>query len=60
MNGDDIGAAFILVVLFILSIMGLAWLIDAATSTTLNHQHWQCTQAVVVEGKAECVKWEKK
>ena len=56
---DEVGAGVLLAVVIAFCVMGLVWLIESFFSTTLPHERWECTEAVVLDGKAECVKWER-
>ena len=60
MRDEDVALIVFLTICFLLAIAGIVRLVEQFNSTTLDYSNWQCTQAVVIEGKAECVKWEKK
>jgi hypothetical protein len=42
------------------ALMGLMWVVEIPTATTLRNDQWGCTDVAVIDGRGECIKYERK
>jgi hypothetical protein len=57
---EDIIGEFVAVIICIFALLGLILSVATLNSFVLNEGKWLCTESAIVNGKAECIKYEVK
>lgn len=56
---NDFGPAVLAVILGIFELLGIFFIGDLITATTLNNNKWNCTEVTLDRGKPACIKYER-
>ena len=57
---DEVGAGILLTIIGIFMVLGTLWLAELATDIPLNKRQWECTATAVINGRGECITYERK
>lgn len=57
---DEFMGGIVLCIIAVLAILGMYFLAETGFSVTLNNYYWECTESTIVDGKAQCTKYERK
>lgn len=57
---DEFFTGIISSVIIVLALAGIVFFVQIPTTETLPNFKWNCTESKILDGKAQCIKYERK